>query len=259
MYSILNRPPSLSPARAHAVTAMLAVGLAGCAVELARSPQLVSFAPAAPELAAEATSSPVAAMPQGWDTVVPNPSQPRYPNVVFRAASARRGDAAQQPHMTLLKATVPGGTAASRWSDAGGGTSRKSARHAANRVGMIPASSGSEAQREAVAPQVQSFVVMTSWNAATSGNSWTMTRMTEQWSADGGSARPERARMIVTVARMPGQSSDGGSGQNQDQESSSVRAPSRNSAEIQRRDPAQPVFPQYAAVPTDLGWLIVEL
>ncbi len=86
-----------------------------------------------------------------------------------------------------------------------------------------------------------------------------MTRMTEQWSADGGSARPERARMIVTVARMPGQSSDGGSGQNQDQEAArcalrhAIRL--RSSAATRRNQ----FSPQYAAVPTDLGWLIVEL
>jgi hypothetical protein len=77
------------------------------------------------------------------------------------------------------------------------------------------------AKRPATTRQAQSWVVMTSWILSET--------TTEELTQD--STHPGATRMTVTVSRSP--------------------QPGRS--------PSHQVSPRYAAVPTDLGWLIVEL
>lgn len=219
VYRILNRQPGLSPVRARVVTALLAVGLAGFAAELARSPQLVSFAAPAQSLAAQSTMEPMSGLQMG-----------RQRNVSFRS-----GD---RPRMTLLKATMPAPPAAT--------FAQPVARRKVHRVTQIdrqqiaPMQMATMQQPAATRP-AETMVVMTTWTMATttgvtseSGEARATMTMTEELIRD--TAYPAysgAARMTVSRSRR-GQA---------------------NAAIA----PVHQVSPQYAAVPTDLGWLIVEL
>jgi len=246
VYSILNRPPSLSPARARAVTAMLAIGLIGCAAVLARSPQLVSFASPspAPQTSASTTSRP-------WKTAAFD--QPlAFLNAAFHIPG-NRDEAALQPRMTLLKASsvelAP--------------TSKRlaSQRLPASRPQSIEARAS---QPAAVTSQpAPGYVVMTSW---------TLTQtVSSQLAVDADAARPAMTRMIVTVARMPVRTTDETPVAAQVQSLDHARdpLPAENKSQdrpinperwqMPRQVQARQVSPRYAAVPTDLGWLILEL
>jgi len=265
VYSILNRQPSLSPARTRAVTAMLAVGLAGCATELARSPQLVSFTASTPAPQSAAANIPALPASQPW-----NPtglaSRPGYQNVVFHDPNSprtRRADAAAQPHMTLLKATMPAASSVSTWSDTAGAPAvpKAPARVKAPAAQMIQASAKTTApaaKHPAIQQLAESYVMMTSW---------TMTTMTEtvteatpesttgQPSGESTTARPGITRMTVLVDRVPERIAT----QTPDQAKAPALTPARKPLQAPSRTEAQQVFPQYAADPTDLGWVIVEL
>jgi beta-lactamase regulating signal transducer with metallopeptidase domain len=279
VYSILHRPPSLSPARTRAVTAMLAVGLAGCAAELARSPQLVSFtAPVQQTATSTANTLP---SPQPWEPTGLT-STPGYQNVVFHSPNPRahRADLAPQPHMTLLKATMPAASGVPTWSDSPAASAPKAvARTKAPAAHMIQASAKSApqpaaAKRPAIQRLAQSYVVMTSWTMSESMTDPMTEGMTAPSKAPIGAARgsatgqpggsPSAARlgitrMTVLVDRIPDRIPQGipaqATGQSQDQ----APTPARSQSRAARRNQAQQVFPQYAAVPTDLGWVIVEL
>jgi hypothetical protein len=265
VYSILHRPPSLSPARSRAVTAMLAVGLAGCAAELARSPQLVSFTAPPATLQTATSTSPAPPASRPWEPAG-NPTglsaAPGYENVGFHSpnARARRADAAAQPRMTLLKATMP---IASSWPDA-------AASHTAQR--MIPTSAKSAPLRVPVARHsasqrlAESFLVMTSWTTGTATGTATETMTetitespadatTSQRGEEANSTRPGITRMTVLVDRMPERTPSPTAAPARDKGVN----PTRKQLQAQSRDQAEQVSPQYAAVPTDLGWVIVEL
>lgn len=224
VYRILNRQPGLSPARARVLTALLAIGLGGCAAELARSPELVSFAAPAPMTEAKTIQQAAAAWTDGE----------------IRQVGFREARASLQPHMSLLKATMPVSPAA----DFVPAASRKA--HATAVVQRQPVPSPAHARQIAKAQQVASLhpaeemVVMTSWTMeSASGGSGdttsTATTMTEELIRD--TAYPGPARMTVTVHR-------------------SGRGPANANAKV---TPVHQVSPEYAAVPTDLGWLILQL
>jgi hypothetical protein len=241
VYSILHRPPSLSPARTRAVTAMLAVGLAGCASELARSPQLISFTAPTPVSQTAGSTAPALPAPQPWEPAGLT-SAPGYRNVAFHSPTprARRADFAAQPHMTLLKATMPTAAAPSTWSDA-------APSHTKPRAASIPANAKSAPRHPAAQRLAQSFIVMTSWTTTE-----TMTETaTAQPSEEPNNAHPGITRMTVLVDRMPTRMAD--------RTIAPASNPSHTPAQAPRRNQAQQVFPRYAAVPTDLGWVIVEL
>ena len=267
VYSILNRQPSLSPARTRAVTAMLAVGLAGCAAELARSPQLVSFTAPIPTSAQQsaATIAPAPLSSQPWDPAG-LAARPGYQNVVFHGPnSARRPDAATQPHMTLLKATMPAAPSVPTWSDTAGSSVAPKAlpRAKAPAAQMIQASAKTTPPTAKAHPAIQrlaqSYVVMSSWTMTE-----TMTESTTgQPSVDPTASRSGVTRMTVLVDRMPEQVPTQfptqTAGQTPVRSQAPALTPARKPLQAPNRDQAQQVFPQYAAVPTDLGWVIVEL
>jgi beta-lactamase regulating signal transducer with metallopeptidase domain len=269
VYSILNRQPSLSPARTRAVTAMLAVGLAGCAAELARSPQLVSFTAPTPtstqQLAAASIPAPPASQP--WDPAgLTAPAG--YQNVAFHDGNsprARRADVAQ-PHMTLLKATLPATPSAPTWSAAAGAPAAPNpiTRTKLPSARMIQASAKTTPQPAPVAKHpgiqrlAQSYVVMTSWTMTESvieTVSEATPESTGKPSVDPIAARPGVTRMTVLVDRIPDRVPAAAPGQTQDQ----ATTPARKQLQAPSRIQVRQVFPQYAAVPTDLGWVIVEL
>jgi beta-lactamase regulating signal transducer with metallopeptidase domain len=256
VYSILNRQPSLSPARTRAVTAMLVVGLAGCAAELARSPQLVSFTAPTPTLQAKTTTAPSSPTPQPWEPSGLN-SHAGYQNVVFHSPRNRRADAAPQPRMTLLKATMPTAPTPSTWSAATGA----SAAVKEPRAQMIQTTARTDPQPAAIARHrasqrlAQSFIVTTSWTMTETVTGSPAEGTTGQPSEDPNSARPGITRMTVLLDRLPARTPE----RTPDQPTAPAREQAINQAQPPRRDQAYQVFPQYAAVPTDLGWVIVEL
>jgi BlaR1 peptidase M56 len=261
VYSILNRQPSLSPARTRAVTAMLAVGLAGCAAELARSPQLVSFTAPTPTQQSAAATLPALPASQPWDPAGLT-ARPGYENVAFHSPRARRADVAQ-PHMTLLKATLPATPSGPTWSDAAGAPAAPNAITPAAR--MIQASAKTTPQPAPVAKHpgiqrlAQSYIVMTSWTMTESVietvSEGTPESTTGQPSGDSIAARPGVTRMTVLIDRIPERIPAAAPDQIQDQ----ATTPARKQLQTPSRIQARQVFPQYAAVPTDLGWVIVEL
>jgi hypothetical protein len=257
VYSILNRQPSLSPARTRAVTAMLAVGLAGCTAELARSPQLVSFTAPTPTQQSAVAIIPAMPASQSWDPA-------GYQNVAFHTPRARRADVTQ-PHMTLLKATLPTTPSVPTWSAAAGAAAapKAPARVKAPAAQMIQATAKTTPQPAAVAKHpsarlAQSYVVMTSWTMTTMTE--TVTEATPESttgkpSGDPSAARPGVTHMTVLVDRIPERIPAQTPDQTQDQ----ALTPAHKQLQAPSRIQAQQVFPQYAAVPTDLGWVIVEL
>jgi beta-lactamase regulating signal transducer with metallopeptidase domain len=230
VYRILDRQPGLSPARVRAVTAMLAVGLAGCAAELARSPQLVSFVAPAQSVESEAIASPESSV--AGDGLV----QPRLHGGI-QTVAFRNGNPAR---MSLLKATLPTAPAPNF---APAATPRKVHFHAPR--------PGQQALSPTVAPlqmaatrqpatqrPAEAIVVMTSWTTTTTPTGTTafaMTTVSEEGTVDG--PPPAATRRTPTVSR-------------------GNRAPANAAAPVPL---VHQVSPQYAAVPTDLGWLIVQL
>lgn len=267
VYSILNRQPSPSSARTRAVTAMLAIGLAGCATELARSPQLVSFTAPTPTSAQQSAAAVLPPLPvsQSWNPAgLTAPAG--YRNVVFHGPDSTR--TRQQPHMTLLKATMPAAPSVLTWSDTPAVPASPKAiapekTPAAHIIQASAKTAAPVARHPAVHRLAQSFVVMTSWTM-TESMTETVTEAapestTAQPSVDLSAARPGVTRMTVLVDRMPeripAQIPNQTPGQAQDQ----AQPPVRKQLQAPNRIQAQQVSPQYAAVPTDLGWVIVEL
>jgi BlaR1 peptidase M56 len=233
VHSILNRQPALSPARTRAVMAMLVVGLAGCAAELARSPQLVSFAAPTPALQAAAVGPEFPGARHGENA--------GYQAVGFhaeRGTHSYNGEAAPQPHMTLLKAAVPAAPAATDWNDGPTASGHPGTRMIeASDKHVVPART--IAKRSAGSRPARSWVVMTSLEM-TETMTGTMDGTTTETTTEeliGDGVHPVATRMTVTVSRSPQQGRSAQPG----------------------RSPGHQVSPQYAAVPTDLGWLIVEL
>ncbi len=261
VYSILNRQPSPSRARTRAVTAMLAVGLAGCAAELARSPQLVSFTAPAQQSAATIAPAPFARQP--WDPTG-LAARPGYQNVVFPGPNSprgRRADAAVQPHMTLLKATMPAAPSVPTWSDTAGALAapKVPVRVRAPGAQMIQASAKTirqpAAKRPAIQRLAQSYVVMTSWTMTETITEAAPESSTGQPSGGSTAVHPGITRMAVLVDRIP----EKVPAQTPVRSQASALTPARKQLQAPSRDQAQQVSPQYAAVPTDLGWVIVEL
>jgi hypothetical protein len=264
------------------VTALLAIGLAGAATELARSPQLVSFTAPAQQSAAAVLPATLASQP--WDPAgLTAPAG--YQNVAFHSPNsprARRADFAQ-PHMTLLKATMPAASGVQNWSDSQAARSaayapRAIARAKAPAARMIQTSAKTTprptgARHPATRRLAQSYVVMTSWTMAGSmtetmtesatTESATVERAYGQPGGSVGAARPGVTRMTVLVDRFSDRS-PGGISQRMpaatpyQSQGQGVSAP-RKQLQARRRAQAQQIFPLYAAVPTDLGWVIVEL
>jgi BlaR1 peptidase M56 len=232
VYRILNRQPALSPARTRAVMAMLAVGLAGCAVELARSPQLVSFAAPVPAatIAEAAPVSGAAGLP-GYpvDEVRPGAG---YQMVAYRQRQEQKqipfGDDNQRSQNTVRSR----GQAGAR-------------RRLASLNGYRAATSEAvSTERPTAARPAQGWVVLTSWTVME----------TEEVTQD--ATMPADAGMVVTVdqirraaVRQAGRA-EGRQG---------AREASGSAVRAGERVAVHPVYPQYAAVPTDLGWLIVQL
>jgi beta-lactamase regulating signal transducer with metallopeptidase domain len=260
VYSILHRQPALSPARTRAVTAMLAIGLAGAAIELARSPQLVSFTAPAEQSAATALSAPLTSQP--W--VAAGLTAPAgYRNVAFDNPNprGRRADA-RQPPMTLLKATMPAAPSVPTWSDSRSAPKAiAGAKAPAARMMQASAKTAEAPRHPAIRRLAEGYLVMTSWTMTETKTE----SVTEAAPASGtaqsstAAARPGITRMTVLVDRIPDRMPRhlfaGSSDQTQGQAPTSVRK------QLQAPSPtqAQQVFPRYAAVPTDLGWVIVEL
>ncbi|HWZ52985.1 MAG TPA: M56 family metallopeptidase [Granulicella sp.] len=253
VYSILNRQPALSAARTRAVMAMLAVGLAGCAVELARSPQLVSFAGPAPvSTIAAASPEPMASGAEALGlSGYQRDGRPGagYQNVLFRAPAPGAGQAG----MSLLRASVPTASAAlsalpkrsrtqpGRMMQAGARAEGMRGLGAANGY-WAQATQAIAAEQPATAQPVRGWVVLTSWT------------VTETAELTQDATVPAAAPMVVTVNQLAGVPSVRQSEVRQD--SGQDRVPAVRQGE---RPAVRQVFPQYAAVPTDLGWLIVQL
>jgi beta-lactamase regulating signal transducer with metallopeptidase domain len=262
VYSILNRQPALSPARTRAVTAMLAIGLAGAATEIARSPQLVSFTAPTPASDAQSAAAVLPTLPasQPWDPAgLTAPAG--YQNVAFENPNprARRADVSQ-PHMTLLKATMPVVPSVPTWSDTPVPAAPNAiARAKAPATRMIQTtakiSPAPAAKHPAVQRLAESYVVMTSWTMTETMTEATPEMSTSQPTGDRNAVHPAVTHMTVLMERMPERIPAPAAGQTQVQ----APTPARPQLQAPSRTQAQQVFPQYAAVPTDLGWVIVEL
>jgi hypothetical protein len=131
------------------------------------------------------------------------------------------------------------------------------------------------ARHPAIRPLAQSYIVMTSWTMTeTTSMETTMSEtMMESMPAgttgqpignhgaaqaiarDRNAARPGLTRMTVLVDRTPEQVP----AQTPERSQAPGVTPVRTQVQAPNRVQAQQVFPQYAAVPTDLGWVIVEL
>ncbi len=254
VYGILYRQPGLSPARSRAVAAVLVLGLAGAGAELARSPELVSFeGPVASGLADVQGGA--------MDRVLDADRQPkataRYKNVVFSSDQPA-------PRMTLLKASTPampvvfGDTSLAR--PAGRATVKRLRNEQARRP-LIRTTTHSIEQSANRLPVPTPMTVATvapgpvdGVEAAQQSGSWIV--MTSfRWNDGGQSATVTRTAQFVTDAARPTAS----------QQDAVSDAPARPegaqgvAASVQK--PVQPrqVLVRYAAVPTDLGWLIVQL
>jgi hypothetical protein len=89
VHTLLSPIRRLSPAYTRASIAVFTIALTASAVELAHAPHLVSF------------SNPVAPMASGVDTVFRSTTSTSAIPVVYKQ------NASDQPHATLLKATIP--------------------------------------------------------------------------------------------------------------------------------------------------------
>jgi len=262
VYGILYRQPGLSPARSRAVAAVLVLGLAGAGAELARSPELISFAGPAVSGLADAQGS-------AADRVLGVDAQTKarsgYRDVMF-------SDGQATPRMTLLKAVMPtapgvSGDATStrhagkvpvKWSGAEGVAHRSVVRSSAmgfaagieQPVKRLPvpmtvaAVASGPLDDAATAQQSGSWIVLTSF----------------QWNDGGQSATVLRSARFVRDGAQPDWSQQDGSQQ------AAASADAGRAVDVQgvgasARKVAQPrqVLVRYAAVPTDLGWLIVQL
>ncbi len=243
VYRILNRQPALSPARARAVTALLAIGLAGCAAELARSPQLVSFAAPAP---AERPAQPASwerpslgscrpgrtAATRMWSSRPARPPSGRHRATAHDAAEGH--DARRFRADLLLPAAREEG--ASRCADD---------RTASAFCGHAAADGHDRACVSRDTRPAESMVVMTAWTVETETTSTTSGEPGDSASHHDHDDRGADSRHRSARPRRAGPSP-------------SVRS-RRGPANAAPVAPVHQVSPQYAAVPTDLGWLIVQL
>jgi hypothetical protein len=180
VHSILLRSEGMGKAQASVVMSVLVLGLVGGAAELSRLPQVVSFSGGAAPLHADARN--FDASDAGYQTVAFHPS-------------ARVVPAAGTAHETLLKASMPVGTAVQ--------VPQRKTQVTAKRHRSVHAASLMRVKQDRAirqAPQVERWVVLTSWEEESS-----------------------RPRMVLTVS-------------------------------------GERVFSSsFAAVPTEGGWLVIQL
>jgi hypothetical protein len=156
---------------------------------------------------------------------------------------------------------MPAAPSVPTWSDAAAAPAapKAPARVKAPAAQMIQASAKTTPQPTAKHPAIQrlaqSYVVMSSWTMTETMTESTPESTTGQPSVDPTTAHPGITRMTVLVDRVPERIAT----QTADQAKALALTPAPKQLQAPSRDQAQQVFPQYAAVPTDLGWVIVEL
>lgn len=179
VHSILRRRRMLAPVGARTVVAVLACGLAGGSVELARCPQLVAFTPAQPmqlagTQAAEANNLPMQAK-MIYTAFV------QKPRTAWIHQSSPHQPSLNQPRMIELKATLP--AHAQSWPAPRIGQRQMNVTSVARRIAAQPSLRGpapgtpkeellkAEANDPAAVPvqeeQAQSWIVLTTWEETT--------------------------------------------------------------------------------------------
>jgi len=286
VYGILYRKPGLSPMLSRAVATLVILGLVGAGTELARSPELVSFA--GPNESAGSFAA-VDSNTRGMDRVLGASAGGAYRDVVFPANGATGA-----PRMSLLKAVMPDAAANTGLSDH---PSERPIRQAkaldaihrrepssalqskapeSKQTGVqtnisltgdpnvgLPAASSTHATLPPSIGPVAALPVMAmasngdKANIAPAGAGWIVMTSFE-WENGQSVGFVRSTQVIQTAQRMGGQqplSTGVSQAASASRQSNGLATPNSAPEPVE----THPVFVRYAAVPTDMGWLLVQL